>query len=96
MRFVSVRDLRNSPSEVWEELSDEGELVLTNNGRPQALLIEVDQDSLQETIAAVEQARLVRMVAAQQAASVRKGLDRLSMADIDEEIAAARKERHGS
>jgi hypothetical protein len=78
---------------VWDALGTDGQFVLTNNGRPQALVIGVDSESLTATIEDVRQARLARLVAAQQAASVAAGLDHLTMDQIDAEVTAARKAR---
>jgi antitoxin (DNA-binding transcriptional repressor) of toxin-antitoxin stability system len=93
MRYVPVRELRTAPGRVWECLNDQEHVVLTNNGQPQALMIGVDAASLDETIAAVEQARVARLVAQQQTAAVAAGLDSLSIEEIDAEIAASRKAR---
>ena len=93
MRYVPVRELLTSPTAVWDVLGADGQIVLTNNGRPQALVIGVDSESLTDTIETVRQAQLMRLVAAQQAASVAAGLDHLTMDQIDAEVTAARKGR---
>ena len=36
MKLLSVRDLRTHSARVWRELPDEGEMVVTSNGRPVA------------------------------------------------------------
>jgi len=38
MKFLSVRDLRGKSSQVWRELPEQKEMVVTNNGRPIAIL----------------------------------------------------------
>jgi antitoxin (DNA-binding transcriptional repressor) of toxin-antitoxin stability system len=93
MEYVSIRDLRTTPSHVWQILSTEGEAVVTNNGRPQALMIQVDAQTLEDTLAAVRQAHAQRSLARLQADSVAAGLDAMTMDEIDAEIAAARAER---
>jgi antitoxin (DNA-binding transcriptional repressor) of toxin-antitoxin stability system len=95
MEYVSIRDLRTTPSQVWQTLSTEGEVVITNNGRPQALMIQVDAQTLEETLAAVRQANAQRSLARLQADSAAAGLDAMTMDEIDAEIAAARAERRG-
>lgn len=34
MTFVSIRDMRTRPGEVWQQLQAEGDLILTSSGRP--------------------------------------------------------------
>lgn len=92
MEYMTVRDFRSS-KEVWEKLSQDGELVLTNNGKPTALMIDVDASTLEETISAFRQSKAMRLVNNMRLQSVRKGNDGMSMEDIDAEIAAARADR---
>jgi antitoxin (DNA-binding transcriptional repressor) of toxin-antitoxin stability system len=95
MKYVSVRELRSAPTRVWAALEADGEVVLTNNGRPQALMIDVDGDSLEATREAVRQAKLMRLIARQQAASVASGRHLMTDAEIEAEITAARRARRG-
>jgi hypothetical protein len=57
MRFIAVEDMVRSPDQIWENLPDERETVITKNGRPIALLMPVTDKSLKDTLAAVRQAR---------------------------------------
>ncbi|MDR1807804.1 MAG: type II toxin-antitoxin system Phd/YefM family antitoxin [Propionibacteriaceae bacterium] len=95
MKYVSVRELRSAPGQVWAALAADGELVLTNNGRPQALMVDVDGDTLEATREALQQAKLMRLIARQQAESVASGRHLMTDAAIDSEIAAARTARRG-
>ncbi len=40
-RAISVRELRNTRSEVWEALTHDG-LVLSSNGEPLAMLVRIE------------------------------------------------------
>ena len=93
MKFIPSRDLRIRPGEVWKRLRAERELVITSNGRPVAVMIPVRDDNLAQTIQTMRRARLQETIRQMQRESVRKGLDRLTMAEIDEEIRRARLER---
>jgi hypothetical protein len=93
MDYVSVRDLRSAPKQVWEKLSRSGRVVLTNNGKPQAVMFEVDASTLDETLAAFDQAEAMRLLGSVHLDSLRNGTDRFTMEEIDSEIAAARKSR---
>ncbi|MDX9974953.1 MAG: type II toxin-antitoxin system Phd/YefM family antitoxin [FCB group bacterium] len=93
MKFLSVRDLRGNSARVWRELPGEGEMVVTNNGHPVALLTSVDESNVEQSLAAWRQVRATRAVAELQRASVEQGTDRLSMVDIDAEVKAVRQAR---
>ncbi len=56
MKFITVRDLRGRPSEVWTKLSRDKELVLTSNGKPIAILSAVSEDTLEGSLVALRQA----------------------------------------
>ena len=86
MRFVSVRDLRGKSSDIWRRVGVEKDLVVTSNGRPIAILSAVSADSLEESLAAIRQARAAQAGGAMQRASVASGRDRLPHAEIDAEI----------
>jgi prevent-host-death family protein len=93
MKFVSVRDLRGKSADIWRELPDEREMVITSNGRPVAILASVNESNLEESLAAFRQARAVDAVAALQRRSVASGVDTLSADQIETEITAVRKAR---
>ena len=93
MKFVSVRDLRGKSAQVWKDLPDEKEMVITSNGRPIAILAAISDSNLEESLAAFRQARAVDAVAGLQRRSVAKGTDRISMAEIEAEIREVRKKR---
>lgn len=57
MEFYSVRDLRTASGAVWSQLAKGGEVVITNNGKPSALMIEIPEGGFDETVQAVRQAR---------------------------------------
>ncbi len=93
VKFLSVRDLRGKSAEVWKELPEEREMVITSNGRPIAILAAISESNLEESLAAFRQARAVEAVASLQRRSVDKGTDKITMDEIDEEIKAVRKKR---
>lgn len=93
MRFVSVRDLRGKSAEVWKTLPGEGEMVITSNGRPIAILAAVSESNLEESLSAFRQARAIEAAASLQRRSIEQGTDRISMDEIDAEIKAVRRKR---
>jgi len=93
MKFLSVRDLKEKSSQIWKELPGQKEMVLTNNGRPIAVLSAVNEENLEQVLAAFRRSRAVAATTALQYASTAKGTSGLSTKEIDEEIAAVRRQR---
>ena len=57
MNFYSVRDLRNGSKNMWADLDKGDEVVLTNNGKPSALMIDIPEGAFDEVVQAVRQAK---------------------------------------
>jgi len=93
MKFLSVRDLKTKSSQVWRELPGEKEMIVTSNGRPIAILSSIDEKNLEEVLTSLRRARAAKAVASIQYESVQKGTDKISMDDIDSEIASVRAKR---
>lgn len=93
MGYVTVRDLRVRPGEVWEKLRQQGEIILTSNGRPLAIIAQVDEDDIEATMNALRRARAQAAVSRLRRAAAEQGLERISDATIDAEISQTRRER---
>ena len=90
MNFFSVRDLRTTQKAIWENLEKDGEVVITNNGKPSALLVDIGDGDLEDTLKAVRQARAMMAFNSMRTKAAEKGY--LSDEEIEAEIAAARLE----
>jgi len=93
MKFYTVRDLRTHPREVWDKLSETHEVIITNNGKPSALMIEIDDESLEDVLVSVRQSMVMRAVNKLRLASIRGGRSEMTDEDIDAEISKVRKEK---
>ena len=89
MRFIPIRDLR--PSEIWEQLADEREMVITAQGKPIAILSSVSDANWEETLAVLRRMRAIQAVDELQKQSVENGLDKLDLEEVNREIQAVRK-----
>ena len=89
-KFLTVRDLRSSFANVWDSLSKNGELVITNNGRPTAILLDVVDDDFEETLRMIRQAKVMRAFNNMRIIAANEGF--MSDEDIETEIAEARKD----
>jgi hypothetical protein len=93
MNLIAIKDLKQ-PRLLKERLSNEKELLLTSDGKPVAVLVNVGPlDDPEVVIHAVRDSRS-RLALARLRASARKaGTNTMSMRDIEREIATARRER---
>lgn len=92
MRFVSVRELRNSPGKLWASLS-KADVVLTANGKPMGVLVGVDEARLDETVDAIRRAKAAMAVSRMRKRAAESGISRLSMAEINREVREVRRKR---
>jgi len=90
MKFVTVRDFRTSPASIWKKLPSERELIITNNGKPIALLTPLSDETLEDTISAVRKAKAINAVRKMQEISVSSGNDKMTLEEINALIKDAR------
>ena len=90
MRFVSVRELRGKSAAIWKDLQRDGEIIITSNGKPIAILSPTSEDRVEESVRAIRRARASAAVARMQRQSVLAGRNTISVDDIDAEIVEAR------
>ena len=57
MNFYSARDLRTNTKDIWEDLSSGEEIVVTRNGRPAALMIDIPEGAFDEVVQAARQTK---------------------------------------
>lgn len=93
MKFVTVRDLRTTPAQIWKELPAEQEIVITNNGKPIALLTPISDTDMEETVTAVRRARAANALKKIRNQALEKGLSEVPMEEIDKEIQEYRKSK---
>ncbi|MDL1979607.1 MAG: type II toxin-antitoxin system Phd/YefM family antitoxin [Deltaproteobacteria bacterium] len=93
MKFLSVRDLKTKSSQVWKDLPEQKEMVVTSNGRPIALLSSINENNLEQVLTAFRRARSTNALASIQYDSIQKGTDMISMDEINAEIGVIRSKR---
>ncbi|MCK4626074.1 MAG: type II toxin-antitoxin system prevent-host-death family antitoxin [Phycisphaerae bacterium] len=95
MKFIPSRDLRIRPGQVWKQLRKEGELIVTSNGKPVALMVPVDDD-FEESLHILRGIRAKAALRKLQEQAAAKGLDKTTMEEIDEVIRKSREEHKAS
>ena len=93
MQFIPYRMLRNEPGKLSEQLKSEGQLVVTRNGEPFALLVDIDPGGLDEILTLISRLRAQQALSALRAEARQRGLDSLPPEEIDGEIRSVRKAR---
>ena len=95
MKFISIRELRNSTNNLKKMLKKNGKLLLTSNGKPIALMTPVNEGNLEQNLESIrrDEARIALNMLHQE--SRKKGLDKLTMKQIDKIISEYRKSRKG-
>ena len=88
-----MRELTASPKEIQKKLNAGGELVVTNNGTPTMLVIDIANRDFLKLINYLRRQEALDILHDVQMASVRNGTDNITMEEIDAEIAAYRLEK---
>ena len=92
MNFYTARELRTTPKALWDDLESDGSVVITKNGKPAALMIEVNGRTLEETQSAYRQFRFNNALQRMRARA--ESMNFLTEQEIEAEIAATRREMH--
>lgn len=88
MNFYSVRDLRTNSKSMWTDLSHGDEVILTNNGKPSALMTDIPEGGFDDTVQAVRQAKAMIALNSMRRKAAREGF--MSDEDIESLINEAR------
>ena len=92
MNFYTVNDLIKNPENILENLSADGEMIITNNGKPTVILLNIADGNFEETIEAIRQAKAIIAFNSMRNKAVAEGY--MSDEEIEKEIAAARNLSH--
>ena len=94
MDFVPYRMLRNEPASLRQKLEDEGQLVVTVDGKPFAIMIDLSgAENLDDILLMVSRLRAQMAARAIRSQARRKGVDKLTDEQVDDLIQKTRKER---
>ena len=93
MKLIAADELAANPRKVLNELDREGSLVITEQGQPKGLLTPTSDATLLEDLQDQIRARARRAVSDIRREATKRRLNRLTLADVNREIAAVRKAR---
>ena len=94
MEFVPYRFLRNEPAALRQKLEDEGELVVTVDGKPFAVMIDLTgSENMDDILLMVSRLRAQMAARAIRSQARREGLDRMDDEQIEALIQKTRQNR---
>jgi len=83
MKFVSVKDLGTSPADIWKKLPSEREMIVTNNGKPIALITPINDEMFDDMVTAVRRARALNAMKKTQEISASLGNNKMTLEKIN-------------
>jgi hypothetical protein len=95
MQFFTIRELSKSPAETLTRLGEDGKAVITNNGKPQALLFKIDGANLEKTLSMLQKFEFMQNLTTMRLTSMKNGNSGMTLDEINAEINAVRKKRKG-
>lgn len=93
MDFVTTKELRAESGKVWAKLEAGEDIVITRNGKPFALMTPTQPNTMEQDLRSWHQARARSALEAMWKHAKEKGLDKMTLDEINAEIAAVRAER---
>ena len=93
MNFVSFRELRTSTGKINDMLADNGKVVVTSNGKPKAIMFQVNETDFEETLAIINQIKLARAINNIRTVAGSNGASEMTLDEINAEIQASRREK---
>jgi len=95
MEFVPYRVLRNQPSELRKKLDKEGELVVTVDGEPMAVMLQIPKGSLEDLVLLLSQVRAQLAVSTIREQARKTGLNKMTVEQADVLVKETRAARRG-
>ena len=95
MEFVPYRVLRNQPSELRKKLEEKGELVVTVDGEPMAIMLQIPKGSLEDLVLLLSQVRAQLAVANIREQARKTGLNKMTIEQVNVLVKETRAARRG-
>jgi hypothetical protein len=92
MKFVSEIEYPQI-AQVGRMLANEDKIILTRKGKPSALMLSIDEDTLEATLQDLRRVKAKRDLFNLQMQAINNGTSEMTMDEINAEIMLARKER---
>lgn len=93
MEFVPYRMLRNQPSELRKKLDEKGELIVTVDGEPMAVMLQIPKGSLENLVLLLSQVRAQLAVATIREGARKRGWSNMTVEQADALVRKTRQAR---
>lgn len=93
MEFVPYRLMRNQPKELRKKLEKQGELVVTVDGEPLAIMLQVPKGSIEDLVMLVSQVKAQLSVARIRQNARQNGTDQMTDEEINAVVQESRAQR---
>jgi hypothetical protein len=93
MQFVPYRELRNEPSALRKKLVREGELIVTVDNKPFAMMINLGDENVEDILLMVSHLRAQMAARSIRSQARHDGLNKMTLKDINTLIKKTRAER---
>ena len=91
MEFLTIKEFAAAPKNSREKLERDGKMVLTNNGKPMALMLKIGQTNFEEVLRLAQQIEGLQLIDDLRMEAEKRGF--LSDEEINEEIETYRREK---
>jgi len=93
MEFVPYRYLRNEPADLRRKLKEKGELIVTVDGKPFAVMIDLPNDeTMEDMLLLLSRLRAQMALRSIRSQARREGLDSILEEQADEIVSRTRRE----
>lgn len=92
MEFVTVDALRTDSARIWDQIATGQEFIITRNGTPFALMVPTQPSEVESNLRALRWARFDAALKEMHRHAAETGLDKMTLEEINAEIALARKD----
>ncbi|MDR2732055.1 MAG: hypothetical protein LBB36_02435 [Fibromonadaceae bacterium] len=93
MQFLSVREFNSFPRKTMETLKAHKRLVLTSNGKPSMLVLDIAGQDFETVLDTMNRAEAMKLFEDIQMQASRANLDGMSLDEINSEIKGYRKSK---
>ena len=93
MQFVPYRELRNEPSALRKKLVREGELIVTVDNKPFAVMINLGDENVEDILLMVSRLRAQMAARSIRSQARQEGLNKMTLKDINSLIKKTRAEQ---
>ena len=93
MQFLTIRELSKSPKEALVKLNESRKALITNNGKPQALMLKIDPNNLEKTLSLLQKLEFMQNLTDMRLESIKNGNAKMTLDAINAEIQAVRNKR---